>query len=256
MTNPYEPPQERSENRLAELLVPGTYVGGFWGVEVPRRLCRTARGARHLFRGIRAIQIPTPFLAPALAWIGAFVVLLWMLRGSEIGASTRIAVPLLLAIPAYLLYVPVCTFMRCSRHPSWDRMVTGPRFPAWFSPRSSRLSSSFYFLPRFCAGDSNNPIPSWHHTCRSTDKLTSPHPSASHLMSKPPASIGQLLKVSSILEFAGIVDWQRSDDVLGSRTAYAVCMLLATVFAATLLRRRQESLGIDKYRRSASPLAD
>ena len=32
MTNPYQPPQEASENRMAQLLVPGSYWGGFGAV--------------------------------------------------------------------------------------------------------------------------------------------------------------------------------------------------------------------------------
>ncbi len=128
MTNPYEPPQERSENRLAELLVPGTYVGGFWGVAV-LGVFAGLLVALVIYSEAFVQFIPTPFLAPALAWIGAFVVLLWMLRGSEIGASTRIAVPLLLAIPAYLLYVPVCTFSAMLTTSFMGSNGYGPTFP-------------------------------------------------------------------------------------------------------------------------------
>ena len=110
MTNPYQPPQESSENRLAQLSVPGTYFGGFWGVTALAILAGVSVAVVMQAGNLLDRSGFWAFTTPAIAWIATFVTLMWMLRGGQIQASTRILLPLLLAIPAYILYVPVCTF--------------------------------------------------------------------------------------------------------------------------------------------------
>lgn len=127
MTNPYEPPQQAAQNRLTELLIPGTYFGGFWGVTALGVLAGllVALGI-YLVADLRFV---TPFIVPAVVWIGAFVVLLLMLRNSEIHPATRFLLPLLLTIPAYILYVPVCTVSAMVTTSFMGSKDYGPSFP-------------------------------------------------------------------------------------------------------------------------------
>jgi hypothetical protein len=107
MTNPYQPPQESSESRLPELLVPGTYAGGFWAVTAVGIL----GGMLVAFAIYSEALLPaSPFIVPAIVWVAAFLALLLMLRGSQVQMPTLVLLPLLLTVPAYILYVPVCTF--------------------------------------------------------------------------------------------------------------------------------------------------
>jgi hypothetical protein len=109
MSNPYQPPQEPSENRLSQLLVPSTYVGGKLAVLALGVIAGAVAGV--LIYASLDLNTPVPaFGAPAIIWIVTLIALMLMLRGAELQAATKIWLPLLLAIPAYVLYVPVCTF--------------------------------------------------------------------------------------------------------------------------------------------------
>ncbi len=95
---------------MAQLLVPGTYVGGFWAVTALGILGGVLVAVFMFFGDFMNGSGVLAWVTPAVGWIGVFAILLTMLTGSQIHAATRILLPLLLAIPAYILYVPVCTF--------------------------------------------------------------------------------------------------------------------------------------------------
>lgn len=128
MTNPYQPPQESADNRLVHILVPSTYFGGIWGV-VSLGVLGGVMVALAIYSEALTDVIPTPFVAPAIGWVGAFFALMFMLRGSEISPGTRIILPFLLAIPAYILYVPVCTFSAMFTTGFLGANAYGPTFP-------------------------------------------------------------------------------------------------------------------------------
>jgi hypothetical protein len=52
-----------------------------------------------------------------------------MLRGSKIHPWARILVPLLLTVPAYIIYVPVCTFSAMFTTSFLGSKGYGPTFP-------------------------------------------------------------------------------------------------------------------------------
>ncbi len=114
MTNPYQPPQGPTENRLKRLLAPSTYVGG----KVSIVLLGVAAGTiaavlihRYLdFKTNNIFPFILTFAAPAIVWIGTMFALMLMLRGAQVHVAKKIWLSLLMAIPAYILYVPVCTY--------------------------------------------------------------------------------------------------------------------------------------------------
>ena len=109
MTNPYQPPQTSSENRLSGPRRSSTYVGG----KVTVVLLAAVAGTVAAIRVHASMNLDTPvpaFAAPAIVWIATMVVLVLMLRGAQVQPATKIGLSLLMAIPAYILYVPVCTF--------------------------------------------------------------------------------------------------------------------------------------------------
>ena len=128
MTNPYQPPHEQSENRMAQLLVPGTYVGGFWAVTALGILAGVLVAVVMFFGDFLNGSGVLAWVAPAVGWVGTFAILLSMLTGSQIDAARRILFPLLLAIPAYILYVPVCTFSAMFSTSFMGSIGYGPSF--------------------------------------------------------------------------------------------------------------------------------
>ncbi len=124
MTNPYEPHQEPAKDALPPvLLVKGKFAGGFWSVAAIGIV-----GGLLVVSGLWAGGI-TAILMPAIAWIGAIAALMFLLRGIHIEASTKVIASLLLAVPAYILYVPVCAFSAMLTRTLTGAEGYGPTFP-------------------------------------------------------------------------------------------------------------------------------
>ena len=89
MSNPYQPPQEPSENRLSQLLAPSTYAGAKLAVLALGVVSGTVTAV--LIYASLDLDTPVPaFGAPAIIWIVTMLALMLMLRGVGVQAATRI----------------------------------------------------------------------------------------------------------------------------------------------------------------------
>ena len=125
MANPYQPPAESSEREGLARRSSVSYIGGFWGVAglgVAGGLLVATIGFSRFLTDV----IPTPFVVPGIAWIGAMIALFFMMRGSAMESSTKVWIGFLLAVPAYVLYVPVCTVTAMFSQPVFGSDGYGP----------------------------------------------------------------------------------------------------------------------------------
>ena len=80
------------------------------------------------------------FLLPALGWFAATSILIFLIRDSKLTVDGKLLFALLLPIPAYILYVPVCVVSSICTFPFLGQIEYGP------STSGHVVASAFAFL--------------------------------------------------------------------------------------------------------------
>ena len=133
MTNPYEPP---TTSEIATPTEPRFYDAGWWPIAILGIVVGGAVGG--LISGYW--DHPAGFVLPAFAWVAATIVLVFMIRDSKLTVKGKALCALLLPIPAYLLYVPVCVVSSIGTLPILGEQGYGP------STAGAVVASAFAFF--------------------------------------------------------------------------------------------------------------
>lgn len=125
MPNPYQPPSSRTETPLKEDVRRGTYAGGFWAVAGLALVAGVVIGI--LLLRPETVSPVYPFGVPFIVLFAAFVTLTLMLRGVPMSWGARLLTALGLTLPAYILFVPVCTVSSMFTTPLVGSEQYGPK---------------------------------------------------------------------------------------------------------------------------------
>ena len=105
MTNPYEPTNSVTPV-IPDVQSRGFYAGGFLPIATMSVLIGGVVGALIIGWEWQSL-IPTLGI-PAIGWLCAFGFLSYLIRSENFTFNGRVILALLLPIPAFILYVPVC----------------------------------------------------------------------------------------------------------------------------------------------------
>ena len=133
MTNPYEPPTTSEPITPAELRF---YEAGWWPIAILGIVVGGAVGG--LISGFQ--YEAASFVFPAYAWVAATILLVFMIRDSVLTVKGKVLCALLLPIPAYILYVPVCVLSSIGTMPVLGEFNYGP------STAAAVVASAFAFF--------------------------------------------------------------------------------------------------------------
>ena len=142
MTNPYEPPTTNAMSSTR-----GFYAGGLSGIATVSIIIGAVVGG--LLDVFARDSAPLTVLAiTTIAWLVATSLLFYLIGDSNLTEDGKVLFALLLPIPAYALYVPVCMVSSVFTMPFLGEMQYGPsssglivgeiwRSDWWSSPQSS-----------------------------------------------------------------------------------------------------------------------
>lgn len=131
MTNPYEPP---TTSEIATPTEPKFYDAGWWPIAILGIVIGGAVG------GLISEYWDVSLVFPAFGWLAASILLVFMIRDSKLTVNGKILCALLLPIPGYILYVPVCVFSSIGTMPILGSINYGP------STAGAVVASAFAFF--------------------------------------------------------------------------------------------------------------
>ncbi len=139
MTNPYEPHYESHTTVTTDIPTSRRfYFGGFIAIAMISIFIGGVVGAL-VFGFVWQSAIPI-WGIPAIGWWCASGLLVYLIRRSKLSDSGRIILAILLPIPAYILYVPVCVVSSMSTTAVLGGKDYGP------TALGATLGSAFAFL--------------------------------------------------------------------------------------------------------------
>ena len=137
MTNPYEPPKTSETTTPTE---PRFYGAGWWPISIFSIVIGGAVGGLFSSYANSSASLFAPLIVQAVGWLGATTLLMFMIRDSKLTITGKVLFALLLPIPAYLLFVPVCVVSSICTFPFLGQIEYGP------STSGHIVASAFGFL--------------------------------------------------------------------------------------------------------------
>ena len=133
MSNPYDPPKSSGD---ADPSKPSFYAGGLNGVALASVIIGGIVGR------LLDIYIDSMFSLgiPAIGWLVATSLLVYWIGDSNLTEDGKVLSALLLPIPAYILYVPVCVVSSIGTMPILGERGYGP------SSSGAIVASAFAFF--------------------------------------------------------------------------------------------------------------
>jgi hypothetical protein len=150
MTNPYQAPAGTNDISQKREKRPSTYRGGLKAVALLAIGAGLVVGVI-LTQGVRPrfgfyVAMGVTFGVPLVAWLATFVLLLRLIKGVDVSGSRLFLTAIGLSIPAYILYVPVCSLTSLATSSLVGKRHHGPEPNIEPAAAMVMLSSAFAFL--------------------------------------------------------------------------------------------------------------